>query len=352
MINGGFLLFSAVVLTVLVTKIHRKEQENKIEKLDGFSVFCEGEEISALFLEDDKLWVGGRDGVKRIDTGSGELIDYVADDLELIYAAQICRAQDGSIWIGHNAGVTILSTDGVRYDFGEPDITGGRVNTILTVDEGVMIGTMQGATLFGCGDGKWEPVEKYTSKNGLLVDPVNVLMQDAGALWFGSYLNNKPGGISIQVQDGWQYLTIKDGLAHPYINAILAVEDGVLVGTGQMMAGGLSLLQKADGGFKVMDTFGVADRIPGEKVRWLYQDEAGHLWITTESDGLLVCPDSRLTHPIKGILLQEEMGLSDNEIKRIVESDNYYWLAGRYGLTRIDKSAIETLLEEEEFNGK
>lgn len=94
MINGGFLLFSAVVLTVLVTKIHRKEQENKIEKLDGFSVFCEGEEISALFLEDDKLWVGGRDGVKRIDTGSGELIDYVADDLELIYAAQICRAQD------------------------------------------------------------------------------------------------------------------------------------------------------------------------------------------------------------------------------------------------------------------
>ena len=43
------------------------------------------EEISALYLAEDSLWVGGRDGVKRLDPETGQVIDYVAEDLELIY---------------------------------------------------------------------------------------------------------------------------------------------------------------------------------------------------------------------------------------------------------------------------
>ena len=349
--NGIFIVAAVVIVLALTGEMREREEEQTPEKLAGFDVFCEGEEISALYVEDGALWTGGRDGVKRLDLESGELIDYVAEDLEMIYAAQICSSYDGAVWIGHNDGVTVLYEGGERVDFSEPEITGGRVNTILPLNDGVWVGTMEGAAFFICRDGVWEPESLYTSENGLLTDPVNVLAEENGTLWFGSYLASDPGGISILRGGEWSYLTTDDGLDHPYINAILplgALSSGneILAACGQLLAGGLSVIQETAGGYEVTDHYTMEDGIPGEKVRWLYLDEAGHLWITTESDGLILSPDAQLEHPIDGVVLTEELGLSDNEIKRIVESEDYYWLAGRYGLTRIRKDAIEKLMEE------
>ena len=248
------------------------------------------------------------------------------------------------MWIGHNEGVTVLTDDGKRIDFAEPEMTGGRVNTILCVDEGVLVGTMEGVTEFTLGANGWSVSELHTKENGLLSDVVNVLAEIEEEMWFGSYLDNRPGGLSIKRGDVWQYVTIEDGLSHPYINAILPISDSVLVATGQLTAGGLNRLSKSGEHYVVTDTFNMEDGIPGEKVRWLYKDTAGHLWITTESNGLLVCKTEEIDHPIDGVLLVQEHGLSDNEIKKIVESEKYYWLAGRYGLTRIEKSAIENCL--------
>ncbi|MBQ1206915.1 MAG: hypothetical protein IIX65_00140 [Lachnospiraceae bacterium] len=343
-INVGFIVISVVICALMITRMEKERKENAIDPLDGFRVFLEGEEISALYLAEDSLWVGGRDGVKRLDPETGQVIDYVAEDLELIYAAEICRWRDGSVWIGHNEGVTVLTDDGKRIDFAEPEMTGGRVNTILCVDEGVLVGTMEGVTEFTLGANGWSVSELRTKENGLLSDVVNVLAEIEEEMWFGSYLDNRPGGLSIKRGDVWQYVTIEDGLSHPYINAILPISDSVLVATGQLTAGGLNRLSKSGEHYVVTDTFNMEDGIPGEKVRWLYKDTAGHLWITTESNGLLVCKTEEIDHPIDGVLLVQEHGLSDNEIKKIVESEKYYWLAGRYGLTRIEKSAIENCL--------
>lgn len=344
-INGCFILVGLVVLLWFRKEMERQEAETEAMKLEGFTVFCEGEEISALFLEEDMLWVGGRDGVKRLHQETGEVLDYIAEDLELIYAAEIGRAEDGSVWIGHNNGVTVWTAQGERVDYTAPDMTGGRVNTVLVTGEQVYVGTMQGATVFRKEGERWQPVERLNKENGLLSNPVNVLEQSKEALWFGSYLDNQPGGISIKTAQGWQYLTIEEGLAHPYINAILPLEDKVLAACGQLTAGGLNVISKVQENYQVTDTYDMEDGIPGEKVRWLYKDWAGYLWITTESDGLILSKDTELEHPIDGVVLTRESGLSDNEIKRIIESDKYYWLAGRYGLTRIEKTAIRDLLE-------
>ena len=343
-INVGFIAVSVVICTLMIMRMKKEREENSIDPLDGFQVFLEGEEISALYLAKDSLWVGGRDGVKRLDLDSGQVIDYVAEDLELIYAAEICRWRDGSVWIGHNEGVTVLTEYGQRIDFAEPEMTGGRVNTILCVDNGVLVGTMEGVTTFIPSENGWTVSELRTKADGLISNVVNVLTETEGELWFGSYLDNRPGGVSIKRGETWQYVTIEDGLAHPYINAILPLSDSILVATGQLTAGGLNRLTKEGDCYIVTDTFNMEDGIPGEKVRWLYKDTAGHLWITTESNGLLVCETEKIGHPIDGVLLVQEHGLSDNEIKKIVESEKYYWLAGRYGLTRIDKTAIEDCL--------
>ena len=351
-INGLFVIIGCVLVMGLAINIRHHSQQAESEPLEGFDVFCSGEEISALYPAEDGLWIGGRDGVKRLDFLTGEVLDYVAEDLQLIYAAEICKAADGSTWVGHNAGVTVFTADGSREDFSAPILAGGRVNSILCLDDQVWIGAMEGASLLELQDGTWTVTAKYTKENGLLADPVNVISSQEDQLWFGSYLDNRPGGISILTASGWQYLTVQDGLAHPYINAILPLEDKVLAACGQLTAGGLNQIEFGTDGVKVTDTFNTQDGIPGEKVRWLYLDDSGYLWITTESDGLLLTKGTELTHPINGMVLTWEQGLSDNEIKGIVETDDYYFLAGRYGLTRIEKQAVINLMEGGNYGGK
>ena len=351
-INGLFWVVGCAVVAALIIHIRRHSLEAESEPMAGFEVFLSGEEISALFPAEDCLWVGGRDGVKRLDFQTGEMLDYVAEDLELIYAAEICRSVDGSIWVGHNAGVTVFMADGRRTDFSAPALTGGRVNSILCVEDRVWVGTMEGANLLERQDGVWTITQKYTKENGLLADPVNVMAVFKEQIWFGSYLDNRPGGISILTSTGWQYLTVEDGLAHPYINAILPLGDKILVACGQLTAGGLNQIEAEAGGARVADVYNTQDGIPGEKVRWLYLDSNGYLWITTENDGLIITRGTDLTHPIDGVVLTWEQGLSDDEIKKIVETDDYYFLAGRYGLTRIDKRALTNLMEGGNYGGK
>lgn len=349
-VNGIFLIFACAVVVLLILHTRESRGDGEADTLEGFEIFCEGEEISALYLaEDGSLWVGGRDGVKCLDVETGEVTGYVADDLELIYAAEICRSAEGSVWIGHNQGVSVLYPDGVREDHEAPLLTGGRVNAVLCRGQEVLVGTMEGANRFLLREGRWQIAEQYSRENGLLADPVNVLAAEGDTLWFGSYLANQPGGISILTEDeggeSWQYLTVQDGLAHPYINAILIQEEQVLAASGQLTAGGLNVLRNSPEGYYVADTFGMEDGIPGEKVRWLYQDHDGRLWITTESDGLILCGDGKMEHPLKGVCLTWREGLSDNEIKKIVESEKFFFLAGRYGLTRIEKEAVSRLLD-------
>ena len=351
-VNSLFLLVGCAVVAALTIHIRHHSQDDEPEHMAGFKVFLSGEEISALFPAEDCLWVGGRDGVKRLDFQTGETLDYVAEDLELVYAAEICRSVEGSIWVGHNAGVTVFMEDGRRLDFSAPALTGGRVNSILCVEDCVWVGTMEGANLLERQDGIWTITQKYTKENGLLANPVNVMAVFKGQIWFGSYLDNRPGGISILTSSGWQYLTVEDGLAHPYINAILPVEDKILVACGQLTSGGLNQIEAEAGSVRVVGVYNTQDGIPGEKVRWLYLDSNGYLWITTESDGLILTKGTELTHPIDGMVLTWEQGLSDDEIKKIVETDDYYFLSGRYGLTRIDKRALTNLMEGGNYGGK
>lgn len=321
-------------------------------QLENTEVYLDEEEISALLVMEDSLWVGGKDGVKRVDYETGEVIDYVVDDVELIYAASmVVSSKDGSVWIGHNDGVTILLEDGQRLDYAQPDITGGRVNTILETDSGIYVGTMQGCSVFQYVEGVWSVSEMYDEDSGLAADPVNVLTEINGSIWFGSYLDSDPGGISILDETGaWSYLTIEEGLPHPYINAIIEGDDEqIYVGTGQLTYGGLAEIISVDGGYSIVDTYDVMDNIPGEKIRQLYIDDSGIFWITTESDGLIITQGTEgIAHPIEGVQLSMNNGLSDNEIKCIVESSDAYWLGGRYGLTCIAKDTIYKLIEEGE----
>jgi len=192
-------------------------------------------------------------------------------------------------------------------------------------------------------EGILQVVEILTAKDGLTDDFVNVIhINPDGELWFGAYLATGKGGLSILNTNGWQYLSTDDGIPHRYITAILPVGDEMLVGTGHLDRGGLALLIENGGKWTIKKAYHMEDGLPEEKIRYLYSGTDGTLWITTESEGVIVCPSIySLEQPgLPGLRLTKENGLSDNEIKVITETDDFYWLGGRYGLTRIERDAI------------
>ncbi|MFI3200354.1 MAG: hypothetical protein R3Y54_02350 [Eubacteriales bacterium] len=342
-----------VIITIIfINEMWQQQQNSDLEKilftLEYTDVYLEGEEISALLITEDSLWVGGKDGIKSIDYITGEVIGYVLDDIQLIYAADIVVSNvDNSIWIGHNEGVSILYENGDRTDFSTPEMSAGRTNSILETAHGIYVGTMQGCTLFTYKNETWKVTYIYKQSNGLASNPVNTITEIDGEIWFGSYLDSNPGGVSILdvTTNQFQYLDIQSGLPHPYINAILPIGHSVYIATGQLTFGGLVKVDKIEDIHMVTDLYDTNDHIPGEKVRQLYLDSKEYVWITTESNGLIVASGiEQVSHPINGIVIDEDNGLSDNEIKCIVETNTHYWLGGRYGLTRILKETITDLV--------
>ena len=338
-----FVLFILMAF-IISRKIVEKQDENVPWKED-FTILRSGEEISALYYDGENVWVGCNDGVYVYNADTREEIKYYGG-LNLIYSAGITKSSDGTVWIGQEDGLTGIQEngDGDRLEFSYPDIPKGRVNTVEWDGERLWIGTYHGAASLIRSPSGWKVESIYNSSNGLCSDSVNVIKSTGHSLWFASYLDHKNGGISIWDNDGTHFITVADGLPHAYVTSLQYLGDEkMLVGTGYMDDGGLALVQKINGEYKITATFFSENGVPGEKVRQLFLDEDGYLWITTEYDGVLILnyAEDGLQSELQGLYLKEETGLSDNEIKCLIKVKDSYWLGGKYGLTIVPQNIVE-----------
>ena len=342
-----FLLFILFLAVCPACAGLMQNTESEPKNLSGMSVFLEGQEISALYDDGKYLWVGGKSGIVLLDRSTGELHKKLDAEIEMVYASGIEKSADGLIWAGHSGGVTAFSPEGAElFSISEPQIPGGRVNALLADGKGLWIGAMEGAAYLEKNGESWQVKEILTSENGLSDDCVNVLFKNEDEIWFGTYLAAGKGGCSIRDRDGnWKHLSVDEGLPHRYVNAILPVlKQEILIAAGHLNHGGMArAYRQEDGGWQITKTWNREDKIPGDKVRWLFLDSAGRLWITTESNGILLCQSvDSLQSPIENALvLTTQSGLSDNEVKVIAECDDCIWLGSRMGLTRVEKSEID-----------
>lgn len=311
----------------------------------GITTYLTEEEISALYLEDNTLYVGTKNGILILDAQTGEELRWLNRDIQMIYAADICKDGEDTIWAGDQNGLWHLDRTGEVLDFFEaPEIPEGRVNTILyePKEDAIYVGTLEGTARLAKTDlDRWQVAAVYTQENGLLPGFSNVIKQVHGGLWIGGYLSPETG-ITIRNEDGsFQYFTLENGLLHPYVNTILqADEENVLVGFGQMDKGALLRFTKSGDSYRITDCWDESRQLPGNKIRFLFSDSMGGLWITTESDGLVVVNQEKF---IRGedcprIYMNLDSGLADNEVKVMVEAESCFWLGGKYGLTKIEKS--------------
>jgi ligand-binding sensor domain-containing protein len=297
-----------------------------------FEPFRPPREVSALAVDGPRIWAGGRDGVVALDRVTGAIVDELRADRPLRYVSSLLLDDDGTLWVGHVAGLTRFRGDETRTLTEEDGLPDRRVNALKRDREGrLWVGTWGGvATLDG---DRWSVL---TSEDGLLDDMVNVIHQDpSGGLWFGSAVAPR-GGVSILTDGRWEHVRPEDGLPHASVSAFATDDQGqIWIGTGLLDRGGAACLGLSDGRWRIVRTLGREDGLPGDKVRSLFADPWGALWFGTEYDGVL-----RL-HGTDGTVYTATDGLSHPEVKVFVlDPDENLWLGTADGVSRLSSPSL------------
>jgi ligand-binding sensor domain-containing protein len=165
-----------------------------------------------------------------------------------------------------------------------------------------------------------------------------ILSDRKGGLWFGTYAA-PAGGLSCLHNGQWQHWTMASGLPHANVTSLLEDHSGrVWAGCGLFDRGGAAVFVETGGSWTLEKVVSAGERA-GRKVRSLYEDRFGRIWLGTEYDGVTVRKGAT---PLKTLTTRD--GLAHNEVMAMVETDDgALWLGTLKGLTRIDPLTLTSL---------
>lgn len=105
-----------------------------------------------------------------------------------------------------------------------------------------------------------------------------------------------------------------------------------------MTVGAGTRFSNVDGRWVIADTLTSEDGIPSGKVRSIFRDSEGILWVGTEDEGMALIDDGGIR------VISAENGLSHNEVKVYLEDEHgYLWLGTRDGITLLTRENIEKI---------
>jgi ligand-binding sensor domain-containing protein len=219
--------------------------------------------------------------------------------------------RNGRLWVGHDNGLSCLDGSGWKT-FTEADGLPDRIVKALKETRAgeLWIGTNNGAIrLSGSSPRPVTSAPVLTSPNGLLHSLVFAIGEDReGGIWFGNYA--APDGGLNRLQDGrWQHWTPKEGLPHANVTSLMLDGEGrIWAGCGFMDRGGAAIFSGKNGAWHI-DKILPPDELAGIKVRSLFQDSRGRVWIGSENDGMAIRYGDKT---IK--ILTTENGLANQEV--------------------------------------
>ena len=315
-------------------------------------------EVSSLIAANDgSIWIGTNDGISRYR--SGEISVYrTRDGLSHSLVLSLFLDREGTLWAGTKDGLDQF-TDGKVTPYSTTEgLLSNNVGPVVEDKKGQLwIGTVgQGLNRF---DG--HRFRAITTRNGLLDDNIQSLQVDGyGDLWVGS-----PKGLNRLHDDAVVASYRKsNGLPSSDVRAMTVDSEGVLwVGTsrglskfegGAFVSAGLSstasVLALCAG--RVVRLF-VSTAAAGfsylkdGKLSWyaldvahpvdcFYLDLARHeAWMGTLGSGLLRWYNGAVTH------LRVKDGLFDNRIYSILHDDNgNLWMASSKGIFRVGEQEL------------
>lgn len=307
---------------------------------EGVDQVLKGHEFSSLAVMDwpqgPAIFAGGIQGLFRIDPQTLETT-VLTDQGRAFQSVRALLVIDDQLWIGHEQGVSVLEKGVVSRRITQADgLVDERVLDLLFVDDQtVYVATYTGLAIVRGPSVSW--ISGDEGEGALPGESIKVLFLDSrNGIWMGAY-NARGGGVLVESNGQRQFISLEDGLVHNSITSIAELPDGrIAVGGGVYTEGGASLLRFEAGRWSVEQNLLRDNGLAGEKVRHIFVDQSGHVWFCSEYDGVALFGGDK---PLRVLTVQD--GLSDNEVKKIVQLDTGdYWLATRDGLTRIRRDFL------------
>ncbi|QGY38692.1 hypothetical protein GM415_00560 [Pseudodesulfovibrio cashew] len=311
----------------------------------GWKVWRDIGGIRALAPFGDGVYAGGLVGLFRLDdNGGAALVEIPGQESNLLVNALL---DDGSgrLWVAHAGGLSVLEGKRWRSFTMEEGLPGVFATGLCREPGGAVWASFYGglARLPAGWNGDPSAVRRFTSRDGLPHDKVQVVALDqAGNVWAGSYAAPM-GGVARFDGSRWQVWNGRDGLPHPNVTSILAVSAReVWVGFGYFQEGGAARFGSDGGEWRLAETVPAA-LLAGPKVRSLFRDDAGRLWLGHEYDGITVLEDGAAVRR-----LTMDDGLPAREVMTMRrERSGGMWLGTLGGVVRIGPEAVERLFADD-----
>jgi ligand-binding sensor domain-containing protein len=181
-------------------------------------------------------------------------------------------------------------------------------------------------------------------RNGLLSDMVNCILEDSrGGYWFGSYADPQ-GGLTRWDGEGAVAFSTDEGMPHNSVSMLTAADDGMVwAACGHLQRGGAAVLRWNGIRWQVMEVVTEEDGLPGPKIRSVFINQNGQIFLGTELNGLAISAADGWQ------VLDKRDGLAGSEIKMMVEHPaGTYWLATDGGISVITHEQLQQAAAENE----
>lgn len=278
------------------------------------------------------LAVAGRNGLTILHGGGRTEAVALPGFTAQPIAFSIARDSGGQLWIGHERGLSIRTAGGwITVN----QLAGRRLNEV----RGLAINPA-GGVWAGDANGVWSvdgaPTDGHFSGRPVLTN-VRVLC----------LLADRDGGLWVGTEDGlyhrdaashdWQSWTVQTGLPNRQVASMMQDRQGrIWVGTGFHDQGGTLLFVHHPIGWAIERDI-PRSLLAAPKTRSLFQDDTGHVWLGTETDGFsVVGADLTASAITRGTVLPS------GEVTTIGRApDGRTWLGTLNGLLLLTPEAVE-----------
>lgn len=297
----------------------------------------------ALLATEDGVYAGGLDGLFRIGAdGRAAHVPLPGTTGTVMVAALLETHAPRRLWVGHDQGLSIREGEAwhrVREADGLPHR--GVVALTVAGSDSVWLGTPRGVVRLPL-QGPWDArhMRRLGVNQGLPADPVMAIAEDfQGSLWFGTYAAPR-GGVGCLADGRWRTWSRENGLPHPNVTSLLATSRGeVWAGCGFDSEGGVAVFARREGAWHLTRPQS-APPLTTDKVRSLFEDRDGAVWIGTVSRGLTIVGPSRT---IRNVTTAD--GLPAAEVMAIRQGlDGGMWLGTPAGVVRVSSEGVRRLL--------
>lgn len=304
----------------------------------GVSMFAEG---------DDELWVAAAGKLFHYFGGRLTVLD-ASNGLPLSRVQTIGRDSDGNLWIGTESdGACQLSDSSFTCFTTANGLSSNNVTQVFVDREKTLWLATDNA---GLNRVTRQSIASFSKNAGLIATNVYPIMQDrSGGIWIGSF-----GALARFAEGKTKNILRGDGLTFDYVQALLEDRDGTIwvgsIGALTRLHEGkfedftdiLGVMKGRENFWDIHQTpdgtlwfgtdsglyryfenkvtrFSVADGLPGNEVKVIYESRNGSLWIGTTA-GLAIISDGNVTQ------LTEKDGLASNFVRTVYEDDAGIWV--------------------------